>query len=169
MKLNKPIQFIDTSSINLSRIEHGKMVKDWLSTVWWRQKTNTIHVFIKLAYLSRVYYVFFILWWPFCSVLFCLTFTWYLGTCSNVCLNFLSIVPAAVFIFTYFFISTNTFFLPWLLPAKQSHGLDATPLTNWLSHWLTSNWRDKNKNVPDQTRPWTPKLLQILNPLKSED
>ena len=108
----------------------------------------------------------------FCDGLFavfCLTFTWYLGTYSNVCLNFLSIVPAAVFIFTYFFISTNTFFLPWLLPAKQSHGLDATPLTNWLSHWLTSNWRDKNKNVPDQTRPWTPKLLQILNPLKSED
>ena len=61
-------------------------------------------------------------------------------------------------------------FLPWLLPATQSHGLDATPPTNWFIHWvidsLTSTSRDKNKHVPDQTRPWIPKMFTDSEPPK---
>ena len=65
---------------------------------------------------------------------------------------------------------SKQWFLSWLLPARQSHGLDATPLTNSFIHSfidsLTSNWRDKNKHVPDQTRHRTPKMFTDSEPPK---
>ena len=65
-------------------------------------------------------------------------------------------------------VNTDLLFLPWLLPARQSHGLDATPLTNQFIHWHLT---EETRTNMSQTRPdlGPPKFLQILNPLKNAD
>ena len=58
------------------------------------------------------------------------------------------------------------FYHGFCLQGKAMVLMPSHSLIDSLIDSLTSNWRDKNKLVPDQTRPWTPKIFTDSEPPK---